>query len=473
MKHLLKQISYTTTALANKEREQLYRDVDEKLEKCLEMALSSKKGGKESLKKIDVSSGTLGHVWYDCSEECGEPPKSNRKYRGETARTKNDSEIGNGSYNYCVCCAESSKNLNALSKEGKRDPIHLSGQKKKELWTLAERAFLGTKTSIEGPLADSLKDTVKSFKMLYGDIVLKEETGDKGEPVFSYVYQMPAINPEKLIALYKNRCYYPPDPNSREKDLHKHGNCNIEDEKLFNVKMGICPALMLLASKWDVHINSVDKIPVEQWVEASSGMAITGEDMYNWIHLGGDKARNIPLGTVGGLQMRVIESWCNASAVVMANNTHRRFSSFVNDHITLNQNLTQQEKARLLDLTSRYTQAFLSAEADFSSRYRVMNAMQKLRTYTDRKTIAQMGDNAAAIANNTMDRQVAANMTTFQGSLTAPEAAGGGGGPTRRKLDFSDVLPSSLDREIERVNSIRDANPLSEQAFRNLTGYNR
>ena len=70
---LLKQVNWTTTRLANDDRSQVMRDVDEKIEECLVSAFE--------LGSPENSAAQLfrERVQYECSSECGENPSSGGK----------------------------------------------------------------------------------------------------------------------------------------------------------------------------------------------------------------------------------------------------------------------------------------------------------------------------------------------------------------------------------------------------------
>ncbi len=91
VQQLLKQISWTSSKMANGDRSPSYRDVDEKLEACLELALVNGHAPEQ------VKGKTRKIVDYKCSPECGEEPSA-QNYRVNQKGSDAQKKAGNGSY---------------------------------------------------------------------------------------------------------------------------------------------------------------------------------------------------------------------------------------------------------------------------------------------------------------------------------------------------------------------------------------
>ena len=359
---LQKQVLWTTTRMSNDDRAQVMRDVDEKIEACLESALQSQQGVAQ---KTISGSGARKWVQYECSDECGnQPTGGGNRYQGDSATLDN---AGNGTYEYCVCCAESDLKLNKLN-VGNRQPVGLDSQPD-ELWTLAERAFYGVS---DDESESKLKSRVKEFKLLFGDVVLKGATEGGGTGTFHYATQMPKASPQKIVSMYKNRCYHSGGPAAA--DLKEHGtDCHLEEETRFKVKCGICPSLMLIMENWDkilkkepVNTECGDKDRL--WMEASFGHPINGRDIKQFLAINGDPSANLDSGEEKELGARVIESWCEASAIAAASRLYAMKKAASVDHVILTNHLTETEKAQFLRLVNRYGEYLAMAQLDANSK---------------------------------------------------------------------------------------------------------
>ena len=429
IQHLLKQISWTTNKLANPDRSQGYKDTDEKLEACLEVAI----GIGFAIKKVDVDEGapiTRTRAYFDCPQQCGEPPKQKDNYEGTGSKNL---KAGNGSYAYCVCCAESVDTMNRLA-DGPRTPQELDPSiTSKELWTLAERAFFGVTTDqqLVAPTKLALIESLKMFKRIYGDIVMKSEPGESRKKNFHYTYQTPAWSPHTLTALYKNRCWN--DGSGEPKsDLHRQGTCQgSEDISSFGIRYGICPSLIKILGVWDrikdgsYAGGGLGDFP-KWWAEASSGHELNGRQIDQFLTLNGSTRSKIAKEDINLVTARVIEAFCDSSSIAALARLHARFKAHVMDFMILNQTVTAQEKSYLMALMDRYTQYISLAEVDTSARYSVEALLNGTSMNYDRLQMANMGSQSNAMLSNAEQSQE--QVVGFLQSGHLQQGIGGGTG---------------------------------------------
>lgn len=447
VQHLLKQIGWTTSKMANPDRSQVYRDTDEKLEACLEIALT-KNNAKEQVKGISRKI-----VDFKCSKKCGKEP-SGSPYRGTLGKEKE--KQGNGSYDYCVCCAETKMELNYINDEGKTNKE--DGSAKSKNWSLVERAFYGTKLPEGGPLNEGqrLQKSVRIFKQLYGDIMLtpkkpdeKEAQDDKDDPL-RYMYMFPKYSIQRTVRALRNGCSSC-DAGSCPPGGTKPDNCALPDD--FSRELGICDALQLILANWeDINSGKMRGDDVRDWwIEASSGYVLTGRTIKNLLAINGDPTRLV--NAPNGRMKRVIDAFCDASAVAAVTRINLRFASQVADHLAMNQQVTSAEKARLLGLINRYSEQLALAQADVGASFEVENLLTGLSIAHDRRQggfLASVASAATGEVNNGAQRNGMGSYGSF--STFYPNAAGGAaaGGAGNREAPEVDAPFTGLTDRIDQ-----------------------
>jgi hypothetical protein len=411
---MMKQLNWTTTRLANQEREEVMRDVDMKVEACLEAAL----GSGAAPKQVDTGTTTRKWVWTEeCSQECGEKPNPNTTFKGSTERISN---LGNGTFAYCVCCAETAKNLNQLHANGERPrSLRQSGN---QLWTLVERAFYGVKSSDNGD-PSMLDDRVEAFKLLFGDVVLKpvKAGGAQGdeEGFFHFANQMPKASPRKLTAMFKNLCKH---GDGQLLDLSEPGSqsaCHLNAKSKFKINCGICPAAIDIMKNWDGVLDGSytgGKCgDLEQtWMEATMGHPFTGREVKQFLLLNGDPNAN--LKEPKEIAARVIESWCEASAVAATSRLYASMKTVAADHVTLSNALTTRQKAQFIALTDRWGETMNMAQLDANSKLASMAVLTGTSIFYDRERAAMTASSQVAMSARATESAQFAGMLVLGGS---------------------------------------------------------
>ena len=115
--HLLKQILWSVSKMANPRRTRIYEDTDEKLLACLMTNADPSRIGPDDQQ-----------ISFDCPGVCGPRPV----FSPVTGTGAN--RIGGGIIDYCVCCAEQSTIVNKSNPDSK-----VNG------YSLVERLFFGRK----------------------------------------------------------------------------------------------------------------------------------------------------------------------------------------------------------------------------------------------------------------------------------------------------------------------------------------
>ncbi|MCB0321993.1 MAG: hypothetical protein KDD69_00420 [Bdellovibrionales bacterium] len=436
--HLLKQIGWTTNRMANPDRSAVFRDVDEKLEHCLEHAIA-KEHAKASM-PLQNNEGTRKYVWYEgCSPECGDAPPASPKYRPEKRNSgtggggggAGKARAGNGSYAYCVCCAETAETLNAISdKGGRAKAVSVDNADAKSFYTLAERAFYGVNEK-----SDSAQDKLlQTFKTFYGDITVEPKAsssyGGSAPKNMSVRYQIPKASPQKLVALYKNRCQHSEQIDAM---ILTHPapspGCDLNEVSDFDVKYGVCPALGQIFEQWENIVRGSPPSDFEKlWSEGSMGHPLDGNDIREFLSLHGDPQKSIPRDKINLVLLRVLESFCRSSAVAALTRVHSTNKAYFLDQIALSQKLTPQEKGQLSMLVDRFSHYLALAEADVSSKFLAEATMAGMSIEFDRWKTAHLGastQSAVAMAARSSNNS---NTSSFLGGVTSLASIGGGAG---------------------------------------------
>lgn len=439
VQQLLKQVAWASSKLANPERAQVYRDTDEKVEACLEIALTKRAAKKQ------VRDTTRKIVEFECSPLCGEAPDQSAKlpYRDTSGKGKE----GNGSYAYCVCCAETKIQPNKLLEDGK------AGGDDERKWSLVERVFKGTKELKSGDNNEKerIEKGIRGFKEMYGDVVMQmhgqETQGSSEEPWLQFVYQFPKYSVQRRIAALRNGCHY-----------CEGGNCKISDQgtacplQELGLEKGICPSIAFLLKHWE-EINRRDNPRrdsevIKAWLEASLGRMLDGRIIQNLLVLNGSDPAKIE--EPDGKTKRFLDAWCDASAIAAFTRYHVRLSAAMADHLALNRQITDRDKALLSSLLSRVSEELSLSQADENANYTVEAALSGLSIEADRQKASVM---SAAVAANIQGQNNASSRSgevssfgaiaqLFNGAGAA--AGGGGSGAGRAAGDPIDSMVSNL-----------------------------
>ena len=195
------------------------------------------------------------------------------------------------------------------------------------------------------------------------------------------------------------------------------------------IKYGIRQSLGLIMKNWENIITGKGGEEVDQWwLEASAGFPLTGRVMKSFLGANGDPASSVddPKGRL----KRLIFPFAQASAVAAFTRYHSLFASVVNDHLTLNQNITSAEKAKLYSLMNRVTQQLELAQADVTASYPVENLINGASIAFDRRTMSNMAA-ATQAAQAGADRAEHQDEQFAFGGVTYFNQNGGGAGAPR------------------------------------------
>ena len=469
--HLLKQVGWSLERLASPERAQAFKDTDEKLEACLEYSLA--RGAPQQ----QINQTTRKRVEFTCSQSCGQAPSSQNQYRPKSQQT-DVSRQGNGTYEYCECCASTADDLNKLA-EDERTPVALNNANGR-MWSLVERAFYGVSTNSvasNGSMGQVMKDFVETYKLLFGDVVMKKEAAQGGntEPHLMLVTQASKISIATFTALHKNRCYTDDSP-SPMKTLSEKADCNIQDEQKFKIKYGVCPALMSILDRFDQisQGNAGDDLSQEM-AEASMGAPITADLLRSFIAKHSIAENKIAKGQERLEAATAIESFCDASAVAGVTRQLALIKKLTSDMMVLNNQISLRDKVMVNQLLEKYFDALRLAQVDEQSKYLANSVATGLSLSKDRAIQASQASAEAAYAAD-------ANNSDMKGAFSSLLAgnlitgSGGGGQTSRVKSDVADVFGSS-GREIisKAISDIPKNDPIDNgitAPLRGLVGNN-
>lgn len=395
---LLKQISWTTSKLANPDRDQLYNDLDEKFEFCMH----SHGAG--------LSPIYMKHVNIECP-------------RCQNLLPPGGPSTG-GAYHYCVCCAETGKVVNQSIHDSTGEPY----------WSLVERLFYGLQKPV-GEItagentykAEAIVNYGTFFAALYGDIRFENPTSGQETMTFRYV------SPHWSV----------PNAISYLRDLDDgHASCQQTDEVFFYcpitgsvVQTGICPAFRQLL-EWE-HAGVLEQKRQDNpaqlnnlWIEASLGGPITVEDLTNILKMRTDDNPNVKLfdsvtkGNSSHKRLsKYVESFCDASAVTAFKKLHVRMMSIALDHMALNRKATERDKAMARQLMSRVSQYLELGGIDSRSSNEEMLVAAGIES--DMKQAAQTTAAwAAAASAQETQNQIGEILPAFGGSMETGPISG-------------------------------------------------
>ena len=410
---ILKQIQWSSARLANPAREPLYVDAEEKVEQCIArrtnpLAVQGRMTG------IDVCS--------NCLEPTNPVPPTS---------------MGEGLYNYCVCCAETETGIN-----GTTNNSPTTGN----LYSLAERILYGFAGPVDVQTTETDKQTFVSrmlnyFRQIYGDVIMAPcrteinnvytQTNGLAPDANSCVSnkietQLPFYTPADLISFFRNG------------STCQNENCPLQDA---NVSAGICPGIKTVLMRMAFNVGgSAGSTPVafrndpvmnNALYQANLGEPLYAADFQMMMKLlteqrGGSSVNNPLTWDPKSRFGRWLDEFCDASAVVAFKRYHYRMMATVENHLRMNRKATENEKTMARDLMARVTANIELAERDREARFasgRIRAGMsgeagrQDLAQYTS----AMEGSNAAALK-----AQLQAQTSNIGGSVTSVPVGSGG-----------------------------------------------
>lgn len=439
---LLKQISWSQAKLADPRREGLVVDTEEKLDYCL------------------IHTGNVDNVnqytraKMNCSvEKCGEPPKDEA---GAFYRTTEEG-MKHGLFDYCVCCSEASATVNdTLLRHNTNDdrspgtslvdrvfwgewpPLQGNDQDYvKDLRDLVKVVygdlllFGGGDEALSATPQDNQGILGADAKQVNTFLIGSDGATDPKRVIQSIRY--PRLSVPQLVNMFRDGCYATPQcgPDvSREQCDALIANSPGKACPMTGMKItyGICPALKQLivaSSVKDEELGTVGVKPLpgggtardalnSMYVEASLGTPVTNLDIINFREFGDlgstsstlkrpcnpdeESADSTECWTPTGELRRVINSFCDSSAIGVVRRLHVRLKTLVLDHLALNQKATDREKQQMLALVDRVGSLLSLAEADVRASYMAQAALQGLSVAGSRKRELQNG--AAREASN-------------------------------------------------------------------------
>ena len=380
---MLKQISWINTKIANPHREFLFNDVDQKFEAC--MLENSQGGGAKKSSKPEY----VNNECKDC-EQIFDPKES--------------------TYHYCVCCAETSLEVNVGTKgspsfNGKAGMFGVGAADNTQVYSLANRAFMGIKkpgrgvgTTHGNDAGEEIENFDKRFRAIYGDVIHYRK---KGEDKLKTRYIPPLLSVASWIGVLRDKPSEnanrnntsPKDPGAVTKTID---GVNIKYVDVFkgDLTYGICPSFRQIV-EWvatnDDDGNQFEKKKRQEhetvlqfWTEASLGGHFTVADIRNVVDMSPvSYDPSVPVKR----KERFINAFCDASAVNAFKKAHLRMSAIALDHIALNRKITAVERREILSLINRVSEYLGLGIAD--SRGPTVEMLHALAVETDRKKEAE------------------------------------------------------------------------------------
>jgi len=439
---IMKQVNWSLERLASPDRAQVFRDTDEKLEACLESALVN------DIASEEISETTRKRVDFNCPKEaCGDAPESenNNKFREED--TSDYSKHGNGSYQYCVCCASAESELNKLG-EGSRTLIAKDGADERT-WSLIERAVYGVMSDSEKKNHKEQVDKfVFSFIQLFGDVVLKTEEGNGNEPHLRHQYQMPQINLDRFIALHKNKCNHSSVPQA---NLDQEGQgCGIEEEERFGIQYGVCPSLKVILQEISELHRDGTRIKEQdvRLAEASLGIPITSGLLRALIYMLDSDGVKIGEGEERGRAFNAILAFCDNSAISAAQRQVLFYRRALNDILAINQHLSQRDKQLAINLIDRYLEQLKMLEMQEAAKARVNAVNTGIHLVYGRGLAGEIGSSTTAAVAQSNRSSIASNIAGFGGTQTGAGSGGSGGTLVSRTKGVPEKLSPEYEQRI-------------------------
>jgi hypothetical protein len=217
--------------------------------------------------------------------------------------------------------------------------------------------------------------------------------------------------------------------------LKEPGTCHgDEDERDFGVKYGVCPALWRILDNWEAILkkasggadSGADSGDIGDyarwWAEASMGQRLNGLNIKALLHLHGDAA--LDLENPDLTMARVMESYCDSSAVAALTRLHARKKAQFVDFLALSQKLTSAEKQRLVGLMERYTHYLAMAEADVSSKFMSQASLSGITMQYERYLIHTAGSAGQSAVHLAGRAKSISSLAAFLGDNSVAEAGG-------------------------------------------------
>jgi len=224
--------------------------------------------------------------------------------------------------------------------------------------------------------------------------------------------------------MFKNRCAHADGKPIPIRESGKQGDgCGLGDmeENKFGVKCGICPSLARLLENRAATLRN-DKGTLntdcgdlgELWTQAQLGHPLNGRELQSFLKLLGDLSEAKP-----DLQKaefaRVVDSWCESSAVAAAARTFASARAVAADVVVLSNQLADHEKAQFLGLAERYKEIFALAQMDANARLAATATITGVSIFADRGDAASMATAQATSNQASVSNSAAGGSATFGG----------------------------------------------------------
>ena len=129
------------------------------------------------------------------------------------------------------------------------------------------------------------------------------------------------------------------------------------------------------------------------------GHPLDGRIIKQFLAVNGDPVTELPPGEEKATLSRVIDSYCEASAVSALVRLHSRFASMVEDHLLLSRTLNTSEKQQLQTLVNRFGSYLALAEADTNSKYKAEASLAGISMQFDRRMTGLLASTSQANLN--------------------------------------------------------------------------
>jgi hypothetical protein len=277
-------------------------------------------------------------------------------------------------------------------------------------WSLVERAIYGTKVPESGSNgdADKVKKIVFFFKEMYGAILLRSSASsggasNKGEPYMQYSYLFPKWSVLRKVAAIRNGC--DSDPTGGE-DVGEQGtDCPVHE---LAMKYGVCPSLEgIIKNRPAIKRVEMQTEEVAEWfTEAGAGgYPASGEFVESLYAVNGNPTAEIT--EIKGKLKRVVDHYCDATALAAFTRYHTRLAAIVEDHLALNEHVTSADKAKVLSLVIRGSDQLQLAQADVAASAPIESISTGVMQAKDRKAAGY----TSAVAEANQDTQRRASYT--------------------------------------------------------------
>lgn len=381
---LLQQISMATKEMTRPEWSVVFRDVDEKIHACMRQ-------------QTETRSDYLGNRLPDTSSD------SNAQENVKKACGDHNP----GSYEYCVCYAQTELRLNKTTRDLSSDGYY----------SIVHRVFYGdhgphSDNDIMSPSTAANRDNlvrfgIEAFIEMYGDVHFVTDEEATNNAVIKKTFHYPLFSVPQRIDVIRNGCDVP----------YFEGNCDRDT-------IGICPAIEGLLGLWPVGPSSSAEIKEKAsgyFIEASLGKQLSARDIQDWLEMSGQQT---PIKTVDGkIQIngqlrRFIDTFCDTQSIAAFKKIHSEMKRRAEAHITINQKASDYEKGVVRGLMGRVDRQIVVAEEAIAAEYA---PEERLITASANSGKSQMGKTAANAEGNK-------NSIAQASRLNSGTNFGGGGG---------------------------------------------